>query len=78
MLLYTNADDDATKLYRLDPWTGAQLSVETLTNTTYSGLGFDMAPFNPGVEPDDYAESTVLNNIIPEITLSVVGSSGDG
>lgn len=39
-LLYVNSDVDATKLYRLNPETGAVLSVATLAGTTIDGLGF--------------------------------------
>jgi len=47
-LLYVNSDVDPTALYRLDPATGAVLSVETTDGLSYDGLGFDrVLPLGP-------------------------------
>ena len=40
-LLYLNSDADPTALYRLDPFTGEVLSVETIPPGPYDGLGSD-------------------------------------
>ncbi len=39
-LLYLNADVDPTRMYRLDPNTGAVLGEETVASGDYDGLGF--------------------------------------
>ncbi len=41
VLMYVNADDDPTALYRLDPFTGEVLSTETIQPGPYDGLGYD-------------------------------------
>jgi subtilisin family serine protease len=70
-LLYVNSDNDPTKLYRLDPVSGAVLSVENLAGTTIDGLGFESgAPAGSNVEPDDYADGTNLAHVNPLVTLS--------
>ena len=43
-LVYVNSHVDPSKLYRLDPITGAVLSVESTDGLTYDGLGFQSAP----------------------------------
>ena len=46
-LLYINSDLDPNTLYRLDPVTGAVLSVETTDGLVYDGLGFESASSAP-------------------------------
>jgi len=46
-LLYVNSDVDPSKLYRLNPVTGAVLSTETTDGLSYDGLGIRSYPLVP-------------------------------
>lgn len=64
-LIYINADDDASTLYRLDPDSGSALSTETVPNSLIDGLAFKSAggPFTIYSENfDDPTHSFTFNN----------------
>ncbi len=48
-LLYLNSDVDAASLYRLEPATGAVLSIETTAGADYDGLAFEAADPTGGI-----------------------------
>ncbi len=52
-LLYINADDDPTRLYRLRPLTGEVLSTQTTPAGTYDGLAYDSGAIFLGREGID-------------------------
>ena len=74
-LLYINSDVDATKLYRLDPVSGAVLSVETTAGFTVDGIGESRTAIGGGVEPDDYAPGFDLTNANPDVVLTSISGT---
>jgi hypothetical protein len=79
-LLYVNADDDATRLYRLDPWSGEVLGIQTLESSAYDGLTFEAGKLFLGRREVDVARQTVTGD--PAIAgwstgVAIGGLAGD-
>ncbi|MCA9241590.1 MAG: hypothetical protein KDA37_15375, partial [Planctomycetales bacterium] len=84
-LLYLNADDDPTSIYRLNPSTGAVLSVESVHSVAADGLAYNShrAPFtelvvNGGFETGDFTGWTATTNGRQDFTPWTVAGDGQG
>ena len=71
-LYYINSDDDPTSLYRLDPFTGAIKSTETIAAANYDGLAFDAGKIFLGRDGVDIQRQTRAGD--PTISEWATGS----
>ncbi len=75
-LLYLNADDDPTQLYRIDPWTGEVLGTQAIDDGNYDGLAFDAGKLFLGQRDMGIARLTESGDpLIPDWTTGNLAGS---